>query len=150
VTDRLTIDQINSDQLDQLYDETNRLTTELADYERRVEQLEDTAEQHARNTLTVARERDSYRKAWKYEQQRRARAEAAIARVHRLADLIAAGAPWTSNRGDLAQRIRDAATVDDDGQTGTEGTEPVHNAGPDVRECAEADRRWWGGGKVGE
>jgi len=35
-------------------------------------------------------------------------AQAAIARVHRLADLIEAGAPWTRNAGELAGRIRDA------------------------------------------
>jgi hypothetical protein len=26
----------------------------------------------------------------------------------------------------------------------------AHNAGPTVAECAEADRRWWGGEKTGE
>jgi hypothetical protein len=61
VTDRKTLDQMTSDDLDQLHE--------------RLEAAEDLAEQHARNTLTVARERDSYRKAWKAEQQRRARAE---------------------------------------------------------------------------
>jgi hypothetical protein len=35
----------------------------------------------------------------------------ALARVHHVADLIAAGAPWTANHGNLAQRIRDAASV---------------------------------------
>jgi len=45
-------------------------------------------------------------------QKRRAEtAEAALARVHHVADLIAAGAPWTANHGNLAQRIRDAANV---------------------------------------
>ena len=37
---------------------------------------------------------------------------AALARVHHVADLIAAGAPWAANRDNLAQRIRDAASVD--------------------------------------
>ncbi|MFE0470539.1 hypothetical protein ACFW2V_02835 [Streptomyces sp. NPDC058947] len=27
---------------------------------------------------------------------------------------------------------------------------PAHNAGPSIRECAEADRRWWNGEKTGE
>jgi hypothetical protein len=27
---------------------------------------------------------------------------------------------------------------------------PAHNAGPSVRECAEADRRWWNAEKAGE
>jgi hypothetical protein len=27
---------------------------------------------------------------------------------------------------------------------------PAHNAGPSIRECAEADARWWGGEKAGE
>lgn len=27
---------------------------------------------------------------------------------------------------------------------------PAHNAGPTIAECAEADRRWWGGEKTGE
>lgn len=43
--------------------------------------------------------------------QQRDQAQAALARVHRLADLIDAGAPWTANHQDLAGRIRDAATV---------------------------------------
>jgi hypothetical protein len=86
VTDRKTLDQMTSNDLDQLHAEVDRLTAELADYDRRVEELEATAEQHARNTLTVARERESYRKAWKDEQKRRARAEAALARVRALAD----------------------------------------------------------------
>ncbi|MBZ6207483.1 hypothetical protein KVH31_13345 [Streptomyces olivaceus] len=46
-----------------------------------------------------------------YEQQRQRadRAEAALARVHHLADLIHAGAPWTANHTELATRIRAAA-----------------------------------------
>lgn len=67
MTDRIRLDDLTSDQLDQLYDQ--------------IEAAEDLAEQHARNTLTVARERESYRKAWKDEQQRRARAEGAITRA---------------------------------------------------------------------
>ena len=69
----------------------------------------------------------------------------ALARVHHVADLIAAGAPWTANRDNLAQRIREAATIDA-GQTATQATEsatcPAHDAGPTVRECAANDRHW--------
>lgn len=28
--------------------------------------------------------------------------------------------------------------------------QPAHNAGPSIRECAQADRRWWDGEKTGE
>lgn len=80
---RIRLDDLTSDELDALHAEVDRLTAELADYDQRNEQLEAAAEQHARNTLTVASERDSYRKAWKYEQQRRAHAEAALARVRK-------------------------------------------------------------------
>ncbi|WP_405747741.1 hypothetical protein [Streptomyces canus] len=45
----------------------------------------------------------------------------AIDRVHHLTDLIAAGAPWAANRDNLAQRIRDAASVDG-GQAATGAT----------------------------
>jgi hypothetical protein len=48
----------------------------------------------------------------------------ALARVRHVADLIAAGAPWTANRDDLAQRIRDAASI--------------------------GNARWWGGEKAGD
>lgn len=36
---RVKLDDLNSDQLDELYAETDRLTAELTDYEQRVEQL---------------------------------------------------------------------------------------------------------------
>lgn len=39
------------------------------------------------------------------------RAEAALQRVHDLADLIEAGAPWADNLDNVARRIRDAATI---------------------------------------
>jgi hypothetical protein len=44
-------------------------------------------------------------------QRRAERAELALARIHHLADRIAAGAPWTANHDELATRIREAATV---------------------------------------
>jgi hypothetical protein len=68
-----------------------------AEQTQRAEQAEEAAEQHARNTETVARERERYRQAWKDEQKksviwrRRAeQAEAAIARVRRLCEMTIA------------------------------------------------------------
>lgn len=46
----------------------------------------------------------------------------ALDRVHHVADLIAAGAPWAANRDDLAQRVREAASIDS-GQAATGATE---------------------------
>ena len=71
--DRIPLDNLTSDQLDNLYAEHDRLTAELADYDQRVTQL-----------------------------------EAAHARVHHVADLIDAGAPWTANHQDTAHRLREA------------------------------------------
>ncbi|WP_331728783.1 hypothetical protein OG693_39390 (plasmid) [Streptomyces sp. NBC_01259] len=50
-----------------------------------IEQAELDAEQQARHFHTVCGERESYRQAWKYEQKRRAVAEAAIERVRQVA-----------------------------------------------------------------
>ncbi|MFJ9420748.1 ParB N-terminal domain-containing protein [Streptomyces sp. NPDC101249] len=61
-----------------------------------LEEAEERIEQHARNTLTVARERESYRRAWKEEQQRRARAEAELRRL-----AAEAGGPDTEARPDV-------------------------------------------------
>jgi cytochrome c556 len=49
-----------------------------------LEQAELDAEQQQRHFRTLSNERESYRQGWKYEQGRRARAEAAIARVRAL------------------------------------------------------------------
>ncbi|MEU9470463.1 hypothetical protein AB0D78_28365 [Streptomyces avermitilis] len=57
--------------------------------------------------------------------------EAAIARMRHLADQIEAGAPWTSNRQNLARRIRDA--IEPGG----------HDSGPTVAEAAADDRAYW-------
>ena len=54
---------------------------EVERLQEQLEEAEDTAEQLVRNVQTVARERESYRKAWKDEQQRRAKAEAELRRV---------------------------------------------------------------------
>lgn len=51
-----------------------------------IEQAELDAEQQARHFRTICGERESYRQAWKYEQKRRAVAEAAIEHVRALAD----------------------------------------------------------------
>ncbi|MFE5090624.1 hypothetical protein ACFRCI_09510 [Streptomyces sp. NPDC056638] len=52
-----------------------------------LEQAELDAEQQARHFRTLSGERESYRQAWKYEQKRRATAEAAIERVKNLAEV---------------------------------------------------------------
>ncbi|WP_157849397.1 hypothetical protein [Streptomyces violaceorubidus] len=81
----------------------------------RIEQAEADAELHARNTLAVARERDTYRKVWKEEQERRVKAEAAVARVRRLHDALDEETALTSpddeiTRGAAARKI--AAALD--------------------------------------
>ncbi|WP_171111251.1 MULTISPECIES: hypothetical protein [unclassified Streptomyces] len=95
MTDRHTVDTITSDQLDALQLRAARMehaTKQAAELAVRLEDAEATAEQHARNTETVARERETYRQAWKEAQRMRAKAEqrtkqaeAAIARVRKLA-----------------------------------------------------------------
>lgn len=65
---------------------------------------------------------DELRRLLRGANYHRQRAEAALDSVQHLADLIAAGAPWTANHDDLAQRIRDAASLDS-GQTATGATE---------------------------
>lgn len=52
MTDRIPLDELNSDQYDALHAELDRLTAELADYDERAEQQKqraDEAEQHLRN-----------------------------------------------------------------------------------------------------
>ena len=70
MTDRLTIDQINSDQLDALYAEIDRLTAELADYDKRVQTLEHVAAGNKRHVQLIVPDLE--------------RAEATIARVRAL------------------------------------------------------------------
>jgi hypothetical protein len=98
MTDRLTIDQINSAGLDRLYDERDRAETALA----RIAAL---ADQHPAGIDTAL-----------------------------ILEALA-----------LAEQPRTAATHAADG-----GSFPAHHDGPTLRECAEADRRWWGSEKVGE
>jgi hypothetical protein len=51
---------------------------------------------------------------WEQQKQRADQAEAAIARVRRVAALIRAGAPWTANHRDTADQIETALTGDGD------------------------------------
>jgi hypothetical protein len=100
VTDRLTIDQINSDQLDALYDEIDRLTAELADYDRRVQHLirELTALRAvARGYCPACGRGDAAPTVadWEQQKQRADQAEAALARVHALAEEYPAGIDTT-------------------------------------------------------
>jgi hypothetical protein len=86
-----------------------------AEAERLREQLEgaeDTAEQLVRNVQTVARDRESYRKAWKEEQQRRVKAETEAERLRtdRPIDVITPADLVAVLRGAGAERDRlDAA-----------------------------------------
>lgn len=75
--------------------------------EERIEQAEADAELHARNTLTVTNERESYRKAWKDEQQRRVKAETDVKRL--TADRAAAYAQGI--RAAITELKRDALGV---------------------------------------
>ncbi|HEX6518309.1 MAG TPA: hypothetical protein VF049_22300 [Nocardioidaceae bacterium] len=77
MTQRIPLDAMTSDTLDQLYARAEQAEAAL-------EQAELDAEQQERNFRTLMNERTSYREAWKYEQKRRATAEAAIARVRAL------------------------------------------------------------------
>jgi hypothetical protein len=100
-----------------------------AEAERLREQLEgaeDTAEQLVRNVQTVARDRESYRKAWKEEQQRRVKAAAEKKPADRAAVLNAA-----------AQHLYTAlfpAVYDDLGQKAAEG---VNRAVSELRRLAD-------------
>jgi hypothetical protein len=65
-------------------------------------------------------------------EQRARRAEAKLARVQRLVDEYPAGI--------------DTALLEE----ALDDPQPAHDAGPSVRECAAADRRWWDSEKTGE
>jgi hypothetical protein len=113
------------------------------------------------------------------ETVRAEQAEAALARIAALADQHPAGIDTAlihealdtgrQHASDTLTRIRDYLDSVDgpccetvrralrgiiDGPAATQatdgGTFPTHHDGPTVRECAEADRRWWGSEKVGE
>ncbi|MFE9286648.1 hypothetical protein [Streptomyces olivaceus] len=74
------------------------------DTDERIEQAEADAELHARNTETVARERESYRAAWKDEQRRRAEAEAELKRLRCMVDEYGDGAGALTRK---LKRVRD-------------------------------------------
>ncbi|WP_328941566.1 hypothetical protein OG259_07785 [Streptomyces sp. NBC_00250] len=93
-TDRPGIDHITSDGLDQLY--------------ARLDQAELDAEQQERNYRALMNERTSYREGWKYEQQRRAKAEATLTAIR---DALMNQSYLTS----LDETIR--AVLDQHGQT---------------------------------
>lgn len=64
-----------------------------------LEEAEDAAEQLSRNVQTVARERESYRKAWKEEQRRRVKAEKASPPADQAAVLL-----WAADQIDAETR----------------------------------------------
>lgn len=99
MTDRIKLDDLTSDDLDQLHE--------------RIEAAEELAEQHARNTLTVARERETYRKAWKEAQRMRAKAEQRADRAEAERDLLARTIAATSKQTveQVLADVRDALTA---------------------------------------
>lgn len=135
MNDRYTVDSITSDALDQLYDQlaaaeqlTNRLAHALAaEFDTTVDTVLDEARNaigdttarptyqqlqqrldHAEEELRHHHEAHSADAAAGSYAHRAEHAEAAIARAHRIADLIDAGAPWTASHRDTANRIREA------------------------------------------
>lgn len=84
----------------------------LADYWQAERKVNDkTRRSLGDTTRALERHRAAADAAISEQEQRAEQAEEALARVHHLADLIAAGAPWTANHGNLARRIREAATI---------------------------------------
>ncbi|WP_326700228.1 hypothetical protein OG909_24845 [Streptomyces sp. NBC_01754] len=61
--------------------EGEQLAELVGELEAAIEQAELDAEQQARHFRTICGERESYRQAWKYEQKRRATAEAEVVRL---------------------------------------------------------------------
>lgn len=94
-------------------------------------------------------ERDFWAEAAARAAKERDTACAALNRVTNLADRIDEECaaeeardgltPYQGGRLDTARHIRAALQPP-----------PAHNAGPSIRECAQADRRWWDGEKTGE
>ncbi len=101
MTDRIPLDDLTSDQLDALYDQ-------LAAAHRRIKTLEHVAAGNKRHVQAIVPDLE--------------RAEAALVRVHHLADLIHAGAPWLSNHTETAARIRNA--IAGPASAATEAAEP--------------------------
>ncbi|MGW6222253.1 hypothetical protein ACWF8U_20485 [Streptomyces olivaceus] len=96
MTDRIPLDDLTSDQLDALYDQ-------LAAAQERAENFEGRAAAFERRHATLKRAHIALA-------EQAGRDQAALARVHHLADLIHAGAPWLSNHTETATRIRAAIT----------------------------------------
>lgn len=98
---RHTADTITPDTLDALYQQ--------------LEDAEALAEQHARNTMAVARERETYRKAWREAQRMRAkrtternRHAATVARVTQVRDRWTGRQPLPSPAHELLAQLTDA------------------------------------------
>jgi hypothetical protein len=95
--DRLTVDTITSDQLDALQLKAARMEHAVAEYAKLRVELEDTKAR----AEAASRVGAGYMAAAE-------QAEAALVRVHHVAALIHAGAPWTANHQETAARIRAA------------------------------------------
>jgi hypothetical protein len=129
-TPRKTLDQMTSDDLDRLHAELDALRAVARGY------CPACGRGDAAPTVTD----------WEEQKQRADRAETALARIAALADEYPAGIDTALIHEALDEPTpRPVATQATDG-----GSFPAHHDGPTVRECAEADRRWWGSEKVGE
>ncbi|MBX9392242.1 hypothetical protein K4749_01175 [Streptomyces sp. TRM72054] len=146
MTDRHTVDTITSDQLDALYDQ---LEDDAAQHDRAMktvsreretyraawkeaQRMRAKAEQRAEQAeelLRIAHGTSNRAEAERARAVQRAeRAETALVRVHHVAALIHAGAPWTANHHETAARIR-AALAEPSSLAETEATEPALLAG---------------------
>jgi len=152
MSDRIPLDDLTSDALDALYERAeasdqlaNRLAHALAaefdttvetvfaeardaiadtaparptheQLQQRLDDAEETLRHHTETTTTPP----------STDALRADQAEAAIARAHHVADLIDAGAPWTANHHDTANRLREALDGEQDIEpalTATEATD---------------------------
>lgn len=135
MSDRIPLDDLTSDALDALYERaetsdqlTQRLAHALAaEFDTTVDTVLDEARNaigdttarptyqqlqqrldHAEEELRHHTEQHSADAAAGSYAHRAEHAEAAIARAHHIANLIDAGAPWTANHHDTANRLREA------------------------------------------
>lgn len=113
MTDRLSIDELTSDALDDLYAETDRLAAELGDYEQRVEQL--TAELAAFRTVSRGYCSDCGRgdaaaivADWEQQKTRADQAEAELARYTEAESADAAAGSYAA-RAETAEAALTAA-----------------------------------------
>lgn len=144
MTDRIRLDDLTSDQYDELCDQLDALrqvargycpdcgrgdaAPTVTDWEQQ-KQRADEAEAQLR---LVDAMRQQNLDAAAAAIQRAETAEAANDRIRRLAARIRQGVPWAANFDDLADRIEAAL----------DGEQPGHNDGPSIREAAADDRRW--------